>query len=30
MYLRNGLPWYVTDDPLDAAFYERRPWRFIK
>jgi hypothetical protein len=30
MYLRGGLPWYVTDDPLDPAFYERRPWRLIR
>jgi hypothetical protein len=26
MYLHGGKPWFVTDDPLDAAFYEyRRP-----
>ena len=24
LYLRNGKPWFVTDDPLDAI-YERRP-----
>ncbi|MDB5306514.1 MAG: repeat protein [Gemmataceae bacterium] len=27
MYLRGGAPWYVSDDPLDAALYERRPGR---
>ncbi|MBX9584355.1 MAG: hypothetical protein K2X87_28990, partial [Gemmataceae bacterium] len=26
MYLRDGRPWAVSDDPLDAL-YERRPWR---
>jgi len=25
MYLRNGKPWFVTDDPKDAI-YEKRPW----
>lgn len=26
MYLRDGAPWFVGDDPLDAL-YERRAWR---
>ena len=25
MYLRNGKPWFVTDNPKDAI-YEQRPW----
>jgi hypothetical protein len=24
MYLRGGRPWYVTDDPRDAMYEERR------
>jgi hypothetical protein len=24
MYLRDGKPWYVSDDPLDAMYEERR------
>ena len=24
MYLRDGRPWFVSDDPADAALYERR------
>jgi hypothetical protein len=27
LYLRGGRPWVVTDDPFDAALYERRPGR---
>ncbi|HEY1191286.1 MAG TPA: hypothetical protein VGE74_26870 [Gemmata sp.] len=25
MYLRNGVPWFVTDNPKDALYEDRRP-----
>jgi hypothetical protein len=27
LYLRNGVPWFVTDDPKDPRYEERRPAR---
>ena len=27
MYLRDGKPWFVSDDPFDALYEERRAGR---